>query len=279
MKTTTRLPYVHGRFYPQTYEGVTQELRQHFIRAKENNAKQKHKQNIQPILSMVPHAGWMFSGTVCAQTLLRAHLAPNILLLGPKHTAFGHNLAVWQKGSWQIPGKDIPVHEPLAQKILAADSRLVADSKAHIKEHSLEVILPFLATLQNTVSIVPIALWAKEPQILIEIGTHIGQTLADFDEPVSIIVSSDMSHMLADAQTRKIDALAIEAALPLDPLHFYQTITSHKISMCGYVPMTVGLAAARVLGATRSELVAYATSADATGDTSQTVGYAGILVS
>ncbi len=48
--------------------------------------------------------------------------------------------------------------------------------------------------------------------------------------------------------------------------------------MCGYGPAVSMLIAANVLGAQRAELVRYATSADASGDRDQVVGYAGIIV-
>ena len=49
--------------------------------------------------------------------------------------------------------------------------------------------------------------------------------------------------------------------------------------MCGVVPATVMLVAALELGATRAELVRYATSGDVTGDNRQVVAYAAFTVS
>ncbi|NTU43025.1 MAG: AmmeMemoRadiSam system protein B, partial [Nitrospirales bacterium] len=51
------------------------------------------------------------------------------------------------------------------------------------------------------------------------------------------------------------------------------------ITMCGYLPATVMLFAAKALGAERARLVKYATSGEVSGDFSQVVGYAGIIVS
>jgi MEMO1 family protein len=48
--------------------------------------------------------------------------------------------------------------------------------------------------------------------------------------------------------------------------------------MCGIVPSTVMLVAARALGATRAELVRYAHSGEVSGDDRRVVGYAGLLV-
>ena len=48
--------------------------------------------------------------------------------------------------------------------------------------------------------------------------------------------------------------------------------------MCGYAATVVMLTAVRELGATRAELIRYATSGDVSGDRDQVVGYAGIAV-
>jgi MEMO1 family protein len=49
--------------------------------------------------------------------------------------------------------------------------------------------------------------------------------------------------------------------------------------MCGIVPATVMLVAARALGATHAELVRYSHSGEVTGDDDAVVGYAGVIVS
>jgi hypothetical protein len=93
-----------------------------------------------------------------------------------------------------------------------------------------------------------------------------------------MVVSSDMSHYLEDSVTRRRDRLALDRIEALDPEGLFQTVRDESISMCGVLPMTVGLAAARELGATRAEVVRYATSGDVNKDYSQVVGYAGVIV-
>ena len=48
--------------------------------------------------------------------------------------------------------------------------------------------------------------------------------------------------------------------------------------MCGFIPASVALAAARALGATSAELVQYANSGDVNGERERVVGYAGAVV-
>jgi AmmeMemoRadiSam system protein B len=66
--------------------------------------------------------------------------------------------------------------------------------------------------------------------------------------------------------------------LNLNPEGLMQVCKNDRISMCGVIPAAVMLVAARELGATHADLVAYGTSGDVTGDERQVVGYASISV-
>ena len=94
-----------------------------------------------------------------------------------------------------------------------------------------------------------------------------------------IVASSDMNHYEPDDVTRVKDHKAIDQILALDPAGLYEVIRKEDISMCGYGPAVAMLTAAKDLGAASAELVRYATSADASGDHSAVVGYAGMVVS
>jgi AmmeMemoRadiSam system protein B len=87
-----------------------------------------------------------------------------------------------------------------------------------------------------------------------------------------------MSHYISASQASRLDELAIEQIRALSPTGLYQTVRDNNISMCGVLPMTVGLTAARDLGARTAYLIRYATSGDVSGDYDQVVGYAGIIV-
>jgi AmmeMemoRadiSam system protein B len=94
-----------------------------------------------------------------------------------------------------------------------------------------------------------------------------------------IIASSDMNHYEPDDVTRVKDHKAIDRILALDPAGLYDVVHKEDISMCGYGPAVAMLTAVKDLGATRAELVRYATSADTSGDYSAVVGYAGMMIS
>lgn len=93
-----------------------------------------------------------------------------------------------------------------------------------------------------------------------------------------IVASSDMTHFESQDAARSKDRLALDRIEALDPEGLYEVVRTQRISMCGYIPATIMLVAAKALGAARASVVRYATSGDVTGDLEQVVGYAGVIV-
>jgi AmmeMemoRadiSam system protein B len=265
-----RQPVVAGRFYDADPARLASEVDGYLAAATPGAGR--------TLLAMVPHAGYVYSGAVCGRTLARAALAPTVLLLGPNHTGLGRPFALWPDGVWRVPGASLPVDTELASALLAADPRIEPDTAAHLREHSIEVILPFLHRLDPSVTIVPLAIASRVFEDVEGVGRAIGRALAAFSRPVSVVVSSDMSHYVSHDDARRLDSLALDAAVALDPRGLFDAVRAHSISMCGVLPMTAGLYAALEMGATRGQLAAYATSGEVSGDYDQVVGYAGVLV-
>jgi AmmeMemoRadiSam system protein B len=87
-----------------------------------------------------------------------------------------------------------------------------------------------------------------------------------------------MSHYEPDKVAREKDEMALREILALNPEGLYSVVREMEITMCGVIPATVMLVAAREMGATKGELVRYATSGDVSGDYRQVVGYAAVTV-
>jgi AmmeMemoRadiSam system protein B len=125
---------------------------------------------------------------------------------------------------------------------------------------------------------VPIALGTVQFSALAELGQAVAEVVAAQDEEILVVASSDMNHYEDDKLTRVKDRKALDKVLALDPRGLYDTVRREGITMCGFGPAVTMLTAARQLGATRAELVRYATSGDITGDRDEVVGYAGVVV-
>ena len=271
MYAPDRSPVVAGQFYPDDPKELAAQVGD-FLKPAEQALPGRTR------LAMVPHAGYVYSGAVAGKTLGAADLAETILLLGPNHTGQGSSLAVWNTGSWLFPGGELAVDDAFAEALLRAEPRLTPNQAAHLHEHSLEVLLPFLAAVRPGARIVPIAVAEPDFTVLEAAGAAIAGTILAKGLDVSVVVSSDMSHYISHDQAQEIDAKALEKAVALDPDGLYETVRDNNISMCGVLPMTLGLIIAKHLGAKKGRLVTYATSGDVNRDYRQVVGYAGVLV-
>jgi MEMO1 family protein len=264
-----RHPAVAGRFYPEDRDRLRRDL-QSFLRAQEAP---------RPALAcMVPHAGYIYSGSVAGAVFADLEIPPRCLLLCPNHTGRGRPLAIMSHGAWQTPLGSIPIDAPLAETLKQQCSLLSEDSEAHRGEHAIEVVLPFLQQSRPQFSFVPIALGTGHFTALEELGETVAAVLGMQRQPVLIIASSDMNHYENDQVTRVKDTKAIERILALDPRGLYDVVIKEDISMCGFGPAVAMLTAAKRLGATSAELIKYATSGDVFGEREMVVGYAGVVV-
>ncbi|HXW68106.1 MAG TPA: AmmeMemoRadiSam system protein B, partial [Dissulfurispiraceae bacterium] len=126
--------------------------------------------------------------------------------------------------------------------------------------------------------IVPIAVKNASMKDCKTIGEGIARAVMHSGREAVIVASSDMSHYVSDTLARTLDNLALHEVLALNPEGLYTVVVRENISMCGFIPATIMLHAAKALGALEAKLVKYATSGEVSGDYEHVVGYAGVLV-
>jgi len=230
------------------------------------------------IAAISPHAGYRYSGHVAGALFGTLLIPDRVIVLSVNHRGHGKAQAIWHRGGWNIPGACVPIDEPLADALLARCDGLVADTEAHLDEHSCELLLPFLHHANPHVQIVPIALRILSAEQAIVLGQQIAQVVQDIAPGTLLLASTDLNHHEDHQTTLKKDALAVGQILALDPKKLYNTVSTHRISMCGIVPTTVTIAAAKALGAQRCQVVKQATSGDVDGGRDSVVGYASVII-
>jgi AmmeMemoRadiSam system protein B len=228
--------------------------------------------------AMIPHAGLIYSGHIAANVLKKLRIPKSVIVIGPKHTALGVDWAVAPHQTWTFPGGRLESDVELAQQLCAAIPGLEMDAGAHQREHAIEVELPFLARLAPTTRVVGIAIGAGDLESCCRFAQGLASVLKNRAEKPLLLISSDMNHFATDAETRRLDAIALGALKTLDPAAIYEAVTENHISMCGLLPAVIVIDTLRQLGAlTKAQSLGYATSADITGDKGRVVGYAGML--
>ena len=265
-----RTAVVAGQFYP----GHKKSLLKSVTSLMPATSEQKSA-----IAVMSPHAGYIYSGKVAGQTFAGVKIPSEVIILGPNHHGRGHVAAVYASGAWETPIGQTSISVKLAEHILRECPMAAEDTLAHRFEHSLEVQLPFLQLKAPETSIVPICISRMPLDLLLDMGNGLARVISTCSEPPLIIASTDMTHYESGEKARKKDFLALDKVLALDPEGLYDVVFEHGISMCGVFPSVVMLQAAKSLGAEKAELILYSNSGDVTGDQSEVVGYAGVMIS
>jgi MEMO1 family protein len=265
-----RQPAVAGRFYPGSRQSLSKAVNDYL------GPPQGHGTALGII---APHAGYIYSGAVAGSTYAQVDVPDRVVILGPNHTGLGRSRkALWPQGTWETPAGKVPVDAELAAAIARLDPTVAPDPLAHLQEHGLEVHLPFLLARNPNVQIVPIVLAGLSLKEAEQLGEAIAEAYSEIGAPPFIVASSDMSHYIPAADAKSLDSLALDRAVALDPKGLFRTVEENDISMCGYLPATAMLTAARKYNAKDAHVTRYANSGDVTGDYDSVVGYAGVVV-
>jgi len=228
---------------------------------------------------IVPHAGYIYSGTVAGEVIASVEIPQQVILLGPNHHDVGNSIAVSGAENWVTPLGSIPVATTLREQLVQQIDALSVDDRAHEYEHSLEVMLPFLLHRQPQLQIIPIALGQLSLSVCLELGREIARTIRDWEGEILLLASTDMNHFGNAEISEKLDFMAIDAMTAYDPQRLYQVVRDNQISMCGVLPTIVVMQAAYDLGARECQLIRYAHSGQVNGDNRRVVGYAGLTLS
>ena len=268
-----RRPVVAGYFYPSE-KGELLRVLDNFIDSSVEQSK--------ATAVIAPHAGYGYSGKTAGAVFSRVIIPDTVILIGPNHTGYGEPYAVDGHSLWFTPLGEVEVHTDVAETLVKKSRYLERDTVAHMKEHSLEVQVPFIQFLKKDARIVPVVLsgYVDDPAWY-EIGEIIAETIDEkgLRENTLIVASTDMTHYEEQSIAEEKDNCAIEAILALDEVLLIDRIMEKNISMCGYGPVITAIIAAKNIGAQGAELVRYTTSGETNKDYAQVVGYAGIIIS
>jgi len=270
---------VSGRFYPSNHDMLSRAVR-HFL----DDAIPAKKER--PLAIVAPHAGYIYSGQICADAFRQAadHKYDLIVVLGTNHSAPGFSgFSVYPRGGFRTPLGIAEIDEKAAAALMAGRGDISFHKDAHEKEHSVEVMLPFVQTLFPGVKILPIIVAADDPQTC----EHFGKKLADVirDRRALIVSSTDLSHYPSYEDAVVTDRNTLEAMISLNPARVNEVVQKQekkRISnlstcACGQSPVMAAMSAAKALGANCGRIISYANSGDAAvGDRNRVVGYGAI---
>lgn len=255
---STRDPAVAGMFYPGNRSELARSLAEML-----GTAASSAPERPVPKAIIAPHAGYIYSGPIAASVYTL--LAParktirRVVLLGPTHRVAVRGLALPGVAAFATPLGVVPIDAEAVAALRALPQVGVSD-RAHALEHSLEVHVPFLQTVLERFTLVPLAVGHADAAAVAEVIDLLWggpETL--------IVVSSDLSHYLPYADAQAVDRATAKAILGL------ALDISHE-QACGATPVT-GLAYSARARGLKPELIDLRNSGDTAGDRQRVVGY------
>jgi AmmeMemoRadiSam system protein B len=213
-----------------------------------------------PKAVVAPHAGYVYSGAIAASAFaLFAPFAASIervVVIGPAHRAYVDGLVSSGASRLETPLGVVEVDVAA----LAALPGVAADARAHAREHSIEVEVPFLQTVAPRATVIPLAVGRATPH---EVARVLGALWGGRETVV--VVSSDLSHYLPYVEGRAADrATAARIVARGGPLSGDQA--------CGAAGIN-GLLELSCEKRLRAELVDLRSSGDTAGPRDEVVGY------
>ncbi len=220
---------VAGTFYPADKEQLSSIIRSYL-----NEVPDCLKV---PKAMILPHAGYIYSGAIAAsgykRLLSSCQDIKKVLLIGPSHRVAFSGLALSTADQFETPLGLISVDVNAVQQIAKLPFCRYSD-QAHQFEHSLEVHLPFLQSVLDQFSVIPVVAGdatAEQLCQLIELFWKQADCL--------IVISSDLSHFHDYSTAQELDSKTTEW---IEDKQF-EKLNGQRA--CGYIPVSGLLAFAR----------------------------------
>jgi len=263
-RVTVRPAAVAGAFYPADPAELRESLGEAFA-----DAVRPVPGAAVPKAIVVPHAGYVYSGPIAASAYLRVAPARSVIrrvvLLGPSHRVPLRGLALSSAGAWATPLGLVPLDASAAER-LRGIATVSVDDVAHAPEHSLEVQVPFLQSVLDDFTLVPLVVGdasSDEVAAVLDALWSGPETL--------VVVSTDLSHYHGYAEAVERDARTAAVVVARRP----DRLADHDA--CGSRPLRGLLQAAdeRHLTVTPLDL---RNSGDTAGDKERVVGYGAFAI-
>lgn len=270
-----RKPAVAGMFYDSNPERLRTEIETYLSKAEPGDVPGD------PIALISPHAGYSFSGRAAAYgfKLLEKGRIRRIIILAPSHSVPFRGVSIVDAQGYETPLGAVGMDRSACDRLLQ-EERFTSIPEVHQREHSLEVQLPFLqVALGNGFELVPLVVGQLQRADYPEISRAVQEVLKAGD---LVVVSSDFTHQgprfgyvpyktNVQEKIRELDMGAVQQILSKDREGFIDYVERTGATICGRAP--IGILLGLLPEDAEGSLLTYYTSAEITGDESDTVSY------
>lgn len=261
-----RKPAVAGMFYTSNLQKLKTEIETLL-------SISVPKQNLKDIFGIVvPHAGYIYSGRTAAfsYNAVKGKKYKTVIIISPSHREYFQGNSVFDGDAYETPLGIVEINQELADRITQDSSTIFRGSEGHGEEHAIEVQLPFLQTIYEDFSIVPIVMGDQSKNYVDELAEALTEVA---DEDTLVISSSDLSHYYDHKSAEKLDSIVEKDILDFDHDKLQNDLDNRNCEACGGGPIVAMMKSGWFKNYRNSVVFDRRDSSFASGDTSQVVGY------
>lgn len=285
-----RPPAVAGRFYPG--QGAEcQSAAASFVRTANIDSLNW------PSGAIVPHAGWVCSGAIAGEaigTLAKLTPAKIVVVFGAVHTPIRlEQAALDPHAIWRVPTGDSSQPQEVLSKLSSSSSSFIVEARLHEREHAVEVELPLIQAAWPGAQVLPVEV--PLVQHASRIGCETAEQVLAIEPNTVFLASSDLTHYgpayrfapagvgenaLTWAKENDRRLLNLIEGFEVDRI---VPEVATRLNACGGGAIAAMLAACKVKGAVRAQVLRHANSYETLRglippDPTNAVGYAGVVV-
>jgi hypothetical protein len=287
-----RKPVVAGMFYEDNDTLLNKEIENCFLDKKFGPGALPSGIRDKKIIGVIaPHAGYSYSGAGqawCYKEIGESEVPDVYIIIGTAHMGF--ETAALTLEDFETPFGVVKNDNEFCEFLISKNAA-INGKYHHIREHSIEVQLPFLQFVNkdrlNEVKIVPIV--AGEQTDYEKLGKAIADGAKKLNKKIMLIASSDFTHygisygylpFRTDVKKNleKLDKGAINWIEKMNAFEFIDHVEKRGMTVCGAYAIAAVISACKELGAKKVSLLNYYASGDVSNDWSNAVGYASIIL-
>jgi AmmeMemoRadiSam system protein B len=222
-----RSPIVEGLFYPGEKVEAEKQLRMWGLDAGNGRGA---------AAIFAPHGAWDICGDIAGEAFSAARGRREIVrtvMLGTIHDSSGEGVFFSDSHHFDTPLGKLPVDMELGEELASCSTHFEINDIPHLKEHSLEVLLPLVKYCFPHTAIIPILMGGRRSSLIAALARALRIVFESLMAGTLLVVSTDLATAEDEGTARKQaeeflglirekDAAALEAA-----------IAGGRISACG----------------------------------------------
>jgi AmmeMemoRadiSam system protein B len=228
-----RSPIVGGMFYPEDETDATDQLITFRV--------EKETGGFASAI-IAPHGAWDISGKIAAAAFSAAAGRygqenggdiSRVVILGTIHDKNENGIFLSDSDSFQTPLGNLPVDRECCDELLSCSTLFELNDIPHLKEHSIEVLLPFVKYCFPHARIVPILMGNNRQVLISTLARGLRLVFEPVMENTLVAVSCNLSMNNNEEAARTQAEECVRLLMAKRSAEFNAGIQNGRISACG----------------------------------------------